>query len=235
MRDMAKTKQAVGVGYVLHSMGFAVAKDEGFLPTMLGNFSTKQYFYEMDLDAWTDGSNPVQTETPGVWGDALNQVASGWKCALVAPWAKSKDMANPDSAIAKYNQLFAKVRAWGCKQCFVFWSPPSEPQYNDTILENQTYAKIAKAVGATGICVDHPANRSDSFEVSIAALKWAKSSGLAAGWVFNGSDSTNQVAAMMKRVKDAGVKLDFAASDNFSNQTSGWPAASAELAGMKGV
>lgn len=235
VRDMASRKMENGVGYHLHPMGYAVAKNEGFATKLLSNFSTKHYFYEADLDAWTDGTNPLQTNSPGVWGSFLNEAAPGWKCALFAPWAKSSDMANPDSAIRKYKQVFEKIRAWGCKQCWIFWSPPSEPQYNAAVLGNQTYAKIAKAVGATGICVDHPAQRTDSFEVSIAALKWAKSNNLGAGWIFNGSGSTNEVAAMMKRVKDAGVHLDFAASDNFSNQSSGWSAAATELAGMKGL
>jgi hypothetical protein len=235
MKDMSERKMSEGVGYHLHPMGFAVAKDGGYLPKLLSNFSTKHYLYEMDLDAWTDGSNPVQTNTPGVWGDFLNDAAGGWKCAVAAPWAKSADMANPESAIRKYNQLFSKIRAWGCKQCWIFWSPPSEPNYNATVLKNQTYATIAKATGATGICVDHPGQRSDSFDVSIAAMKWAKANGLGAGWIFNGTATTNEVAAMMKRIKDAGVKLDFAASDNFSNPNTGWSSASAELAGMKGL
>lgn len=234
VRDMSARRMPPGVGYHLHPMGFAVAKDGGFAPKLLSNFSTKQYFYEADLDAWTDGSNPLQTNSPGVWGSFLNEAAGGWKCALFAPWAKSSDVANPESAIRKYNQVFSKIRAWGCKQCFLFWSPPSEPQYNSTVLKNQTYAKIAKATGATGIVVDHPAQRTDSFEVSIAALKWAKSNGLAAGWCLNGSASTQQVASLMKRIKDSGVKLDFVSSDNFSNQGSGWSAAATELSGMKG-
>lgn len=221
-----------GVGYWLHPMGLGAAMGANNLPAVLSKFTTKYYAYETDLLAWTDGSNPTQTNTPGVWGDFLNAAAGGWKCAAFCAWAKSGDMANPSSAIPKYKALFDKVRAWGCQQCWIFWSPPSEPQYNSTVLRNKTWATIAKAVGATGIAVDHPGDRTDSTEVSFAALKWAKENGLGAAWVFNGSSSGAQVAAMMARIKQNVGDLTFYASDNFSSQGAGWSHTAAELRAM---
>jgi hypothetical protein len=204
MGDIAGgAKIPAGVGYWLHPMGLGAAMGANNLQAVLSKFTTKYYVYESDLDAWTDGSNPVQTNTPGIWGDNLNAAAPGWKCAAFCAWAKSKDMANPSSAIPKFKSLFDKVRAWGCQQCWIFWSPPSEPQYNGTVLRGQTWATIAKAVGASGIVVDHPGDRTDSTEVSFAALKWAKANGLGAGWVFNGSSSEAQVSAMMARIRAA--------------------------------
>ena len=220
------------VGYWLHPMGLGAAMGANNLPAVLSKFTQKWYVYESDLDAWTDGSNPIQTNTPGIWGDNLNAAAGGWKCAAFCAWAKSGDMANPSVAIPKFKSLFDKIRAWGCEQTMIFWSPPSEPNYNATVLANKTWATIAKAVGATGIVVDHPGDRPDSTEVSFAALKWAKANGLAAGWVFNGSSSGAQVGAMMTRIKQNVGDLTFYASDNFSNQGAGLAHTNAELAAM---
>ena len=233
MQDMSNRKMPSGVGLHLHPMGLGSAIQGGYMPRLLSQFSTREYFYEADLDAWTDGSNPIQTNTPGHWGSLLNSGQGGWRCALFAPWAKSADMANPERVIPKYKQVFDKIRAWGCRQCWIFWSPPSEPQYNSAVMRSQAWARVAKETGATGICVDHPANRGDSLDVSFAALKWAKQNGLGAGWVLNGSGSATQVAALVKKIKANVGSVDFISSDNFSSQQSGWAAAQTELDAAK--
>ena len=234
MQEMKDRQMPAGVGFHLHPMGFLAAHDAGFLPQLLSRFSAKFYLYEADLDAWTDGTNSIQTSSPGVWGDLLNNTAGGWKCALFAPWAKSVDVAAVQPAIDKYKRLFEKIRQWGCRQCWIFWSPPSEPRYNRAVMQKQAWAQIAKATGASGICVDHPAQRSDALEVSFAALKWAKQNGLGAGWVFNGTASAAQVGAMVQQIKAHVGPIDFIASDNFSSSSTGWAAASTELRAFMG-
>lgn len=230
MREMKGAQIPSGVGYWLHPMGMAVAKNEGFLPALLNQFGTKFYFYEADLDAWTDGSNPIQTNDPGCWGTWLAQAAKSpteWKCAAMAPWAKSGDIAS-GACIPKYQRLFAKIRAWGCSQCWIFWAPPSEPPLAYQALKSRPWQRIFKETGATGAMVDHPAGRSDTLDVSFDFLKAAKSMGLATGWCFNGSDSAAATAAMVKRVK-ATVPIDVFGVDNFSSEGTGWGAVSAQL------
>ena len=185
----------------------------------------------MDLDAWTDGSNPLQTNTPGIWGSFLNAHAdspSQWKCSLVAPWAKSSNIVDM-SCIPKYQALFKKVRAWGCQQCWIFWAPPSEPPLAARAMQANVFKRILSETGATGAIVDHPARHAVTLDVSFAFLKQAKAMGLATGWCFNGNDSASATAAMVQRVNSALGGVDVWTVDGFESQTNGWAQVSTQL------
>lgn len=225
MKDIAANGTIVprNVGFWLHPMGLDAARVSGILPQVLAKFKTKVYAYEQDLDAWTDGSNPVQTNTPWFWEDMLRQNGGrGWKCGLAAAWAKSKDIATPSIAISKYKPLFDKMRKKGCKNLWIFWSPPSEPEIARKALKGKTWNKIFAAVGANGAMVDHPANRVDTLDVSFEFLKDARKAGLQVGWVFNGGDTGNQTLRMMQRINSNFGKLDVYAVDNFDKPSNGW-------------
>lgn len=218
--DLQSASIPSGVGYWLHPMGFNAAQP--IMPAVLRRFGTAQYAYEADLDDWTSGANPAQTTNPGMWGSMLNAAAgspTAWKCALFAAWAKSGDIAS-GACIPKYQGLFSKIRAWGCEQCFVFWSPPSEPSVAYQAMRSRPWQKILSEAGATGAMVDHPAGRADCVDVSIDFLRVAKSMGLTTAWVFNGADSPAATASMVKRVR-AAVAVDVWAQDNFHAGVSG--------------
>lgn len=55
---------AARTAFWAHPMGVGAAMDGNYLPALLSRFGVKKFFYEQDLLAWSDGSNPTQTNTP---------------------------------------------------------------------------------------------------------------------------------------------------------------------------
>lgn len=226
-------------------MGLDAARKEGILPKLLSKFQKRFYAYEQDLDAWTDGSNPVQTKTPWIWGDLLvknSRTSSGsgsggggkeWQCGLVAPWADSADIADPSKAIKKYKLLFDRMRSNGCQNTWIFWSPPSVPEIARKALQNRSWNRIFKAVGANGALVDHPAGRVDTLDVSFAFLEDARKAGFYTGWVFNGGDSAGETDLMMDLINKRLGALDVYAVDNFSKPWNGWTRVSRQLEAVR--
>jgi hypothetical protein len=77
---------AARVGFHLHPMCFFDGRDKGWLRRLLNQVAFKEWVYESDLLAWTDGSNPVQTNTPWCWRDYLREVAPEFKCVGHSSW-----------------------------------------------------------------------------------------------------------------------------------------------------
>ena len=229
MRQLANSPSLVAAraGYHLHPMGFAAAEGGGYAKNFLNNFKTKWYFYESDFSAWTDGSNPLQTNDPGIWGSKLNASANSqteWKCAGFWGYYSNISQVVHDTAgyIQKTKALKDKIKAWGCGSYFVGWAPPSpEGLQNDGVLRTRkTMFNIAKAVGATGIFVDFPAdlwNSGTCTQQAIDAYKDCASAGMSFGWCFNGRQSTAAVTQAVKGILAAGIKPTFWSVDGF------WP------------
>ena len=229
MRQLASSPSLVAAraGYHLHPMGFAAAEGGGYAKNFLNNFKTKWYFYESDFSAWTDGSNPLQTNDPGIWGSKLNASANSpteWKCAGFWGYYSNISQVVHDTAgyIQKTKALKDKIKAWGCGSYFVGWAPPSpEGLQNDGVLRTRkTMFNIAKAVGATGMVLDFPAdlwNNGTCKQQAIDAYNDCKSAGMSFGWCFNGRQSTAAVSQAVKGILAAGITPTFFSVDGF------WP------------
>lgn len=219
------------VGYHLHPMGLGSAEGGGYLRNFLKNFKTKWYFYESDFDAWTDGTNPLQTNTPGVWGSKLNAAASSpseWKCAGFWGYYSKISAVIHDTAgyIQRTKALKNRIKAWGCGSYFVGWAPPSpEGLQNDGVLRTRkTMFNIAKAVGATGIVLDFPAdlwNDGTCRQQAIDAYNDCRSVGMSFGWCFNGRESVAAVSKAVQGILAAGIKPTFWSIDAFYPDVTG--------------
>ena len=230
MAAMLGQKIENGVGFHMHSSGFDTMLKAGTAGKLLDNFATKQYLYEADLNDWS--SSPALAAAPGLWGNKLNEVRGGWRCAVFVAWATSADMAAVGPAAQKFAALFQKVRKWGCQQCWISWAPPSVPAYNAEVMKRQAWVEICQTSGANGIMIDHPAQRTDCLDVSLAALKWAQANGRGSAWLLNGSASAKEISVLIKTLAKSSLgPLDFISTANHNSVTqgTGWRPARVEL------
>ena len=108
-------------------MGVGAAKDAGYLPMLLSRFGVKQFVYEMDLLAWSDGTNPVQTNTPECWATWIREADPSMQCLLYAPWVEGNRVVDAtDDTVNRYAQIRGKMDATGyAGKGYFFTAPPS--------------------------------------------------------------------------------------------------------------
>ena len=122
--DWATTRQKSG--YWLHTMGFAAAQSGGYSKTLLSRFAVKSYVYEADLMAWTDGSNPTQTNSPWCWGQWLEEADPSFKQAFFAPWVAGDRIANLLQDVTnRYIDITNRMKSHNYVNTYFFYSPPS--------------------------------------------------------------------------------------------------------------
>lgn len=232
---------AARAGYWMHPMGLFDALNGGWLPELLSRFAVKSFVYEMDLQGWSDGSNPVQTATPSVWGDALRQSDPAFECQLYAPWVAGDKLADAlDDTTAKYAQICARMDAAGyASKGYFFYAPPSPESIAnaDALLTAQRngacYVEyVVRTAGLSGIALDFPAGLwlSPEFPVQYPpgsadkcralakqAHDVARRLGVGFAWVFNGSDDAATVQAALASIRAAGMVPDLVGIDDFSD------------------
>ena len=232
------------VGYHLHPMGLVDSMNRGHLPTLLSRFGKKTFVYEMDLLAWSDGTNPLQTNTPQVWADVVRQNNPSFQCEFYAPWVAGDRLANLlDDTTNRFIQIRQKMDATGYpNKGYFFYAPPCpESIMNADTLLNATknggmkYDEyVVRTAGLKGIVIDFPAGLwlSKNFPANFPPNSGdkcrllAKQShdacrrmGLPFVWCFNGSDAGSLVTKALDSIKAAGMKIDTILVDNFSSQT----------------
>ena len=113
-------------------MGFAAAKSGGYIKDLLSKFHVKSYVYEADLMAWTDGTNPTQTNSPWCWGDNLQQIDPSFKQAFFAPWVNAEKIANELQDITnRYIDISNRMKSHGLDDTYFFYAPPSPEGINN--------------------------------------------------------------------------------------------------------
>lgn len=231
---------AARCGYWAHPMGLALAKDQGWLPTLLSRFAVKRFVYEQDLQAWSDGSNPIQTDTPSCWGDWLRQADPSFQCEFYCPWVAGDRLAGAlDDTARKYAQIRQRMDAAGySNKGWFFYAPPSPEAIAcaDTLLnarrDGLCYVEhVVRAAGLKGVALDYPASLwlAERFParyppgtgdkcraLARQAHDVARRCGIGFAVVFNGSDAS--VAAALDSMTDAGLTFDYVGVDNFSAQ-----------------
>ena len=234
LRDMAThpsewAQTAAGSGYWLHPMGFAAANQGGYLLSLLKQYGVKEYIYEADLMAWTDGTNPVQTNTPWVWGSMLEQMYPTMKQRFFAPWVNAQRLAQDlDDTVNRYAILVNKMKSVGKQNTFVFYAPPSPEglEFADVLLNNRrdgiTYLEyVVRHSGANGIALDYPAslyvseNYPKARHLALQAYQVAKKLNIKFAWVFNGNDANTSEAVNIMRQQ--GIHPNFVGVDDFAN------------------
>lgn len=236
------TTVAPHVGYHLHPMGMAEIMNRGQLPTLLSRFGKKSFAYEMDLLAWSDGTNPLQTNTPQVWGDWLRQNNSSFQCEFYAPWVAGDRLANLlDDTTNRFIQIRQKMDVTGYpNRGYFFYAPPCpESIMNADTLLNATknggmpYVEyVVRTAGLKGIVIDFPAGLwlSKNFPSNFPPNSGDKCRLLAKQahdicrrmsipfvWCFNGSDAAPLVIKALDSIKDAGMTINTILVDNFSS------------------
>jgi hypothetical protein len=225
----------------LHPMSVGVAKDGGWLPTLLSRFGKKEFAYEMDLLAWSDGTNPIQTSQPSFWGDLVIQADPSYVCRFYCPWVAGDRLANQlDDTRNRYAQIRGKMDAAGYRgKGYFFYAPPCpESIMNaDALLNNRRegmcYVEyVTRAAELKGICIDFPGNLylasqyPASFPAGSAdkcralakqAHDVARKLGLPFAWCFNGGESGQVIAAALDSAKRNGIVPDVISIDNFAD------------------
>ena len=232
------------VGYHLHPMGLIDSVNRGQLPTLLSRFGKKSFVYEMDLLAWSDGTNPLQTNTPQIWADVVRQNNPAFQCEFYAPWVAGDRLANLlDDTTNRFIQIRQKMDATGyTNRGYFFYAPPCpESIVNaDTLLTatkngGMPYVEyVVRTAGLKGIVIDFPAGLwlSKNFPASFPPNSGdkcrllAKQShdicrrmGIPFVWTFNGSDAGSLVTKALDSIKAAGMTIDVILVDNFSSTT----------------
>lgn len=227
-------------GYWLHPMGFDAIRSS--LPRFLSLFGTDTFAYEMDLNGWSDGSNPVQTNTPSFWADQLKAIDPSFECAFYAPWVYGDALVTSTADVVdKYTQIRTRMDAAGyANKGFFFYSPPCPQSIAnvDALLSatggggGKSFVEhVVIAAGLKGICLDFPANLylsseypAPQFPIGTAekcrrlakqAHDIARRLGIAFVWVFDGADA--DVAGALTAIRAAGMTLDASSIDSFAD------------------
>lgn len=225
-------------GYWLHPMGMAVAKDGGWLPLLLSRFGVKKFVYEQDLLAWSDGTNPLQTNTPQCWADWLRQADPAFQCEFYAPWVAGDRLANLlDDTTNRYAQIRQRMDAAGyANRGYFFYAPPCPESIlsADTLLNARRNGlchveHVVRTAGLRGIAIDFPAGLwlSAAFPANFPpgsadkcralarqAHDVARRCGVPFVWVLNGADAC--VPQALASIRAAGLWADVFAVDNFA-------------------
>jgi hypothetical protein len=236
-------------GYWLHPMGFSAARDHGFAQKLLGLYAIKRYVYEADLLAWTDGSNPTQTNSPWCWGKWLEDIDPSYQQAFFAPWVAGDRIANLlQDTTNRYIDLNTRMSSHGYKNTFFFYSPPSPESIGvaNNLLNGRVngipYIQYAiERAGLKGIALDYPAGLylanefPSNFPVGsankcrqLAAQAWsiAQALNIPLVWVFNGADA--QVREAKRAIEANGIRPRQYVVDNFADPNrAGTPESSA--------
>lgn len=244
LQDLANSPQAwlttaANSGYWLHPMGFAAAKANQFAGPLLSHYKHKYYVYEMDLMGWTDGTNPVQTKTPWVWGEQLQQIDPSYHQAFYAAMVGGDHIAAQLQDVTnRYLGLQAKMTSRGYKDSYFFYSPPSPEVLNNmnAILNGKVGDKslieyVVHRVGMQGIALDFPAglflaskfpasfppdSAANSKLLAKQAYEIAKKYNIPLVWVFNGADSDTLQAK--QAIEAFGIHPTRWAVDNFADK-----------------
>ena len=231
-------------GYHLHPMGLIDSMNRGQLPTLLSRFGKKSFVYEMDLLAWSDGTNPLQTNTPQIWADVVRQNDPAFQCEFYAPWVAGDRLANLlDDTTNRFIQIRQKMDVSGYpNKGFFFYAPPCpESIMNAYTLLTATknggmpYVEyVVRTAGLKGVVIDFPAGLwlSKNFPANFPAGSGDKCRLLAKQahdvcrrmsipfvWCFNGSDKGSVVTKALDSIKAAGMTIDVILNDNFSSTT----------------
>jgi hypothetical protein len=225
-------------GYWLHPMGFDAARQQGYAKTLLSRYGVKSYVYEADLLGWSDGTNPVQTNSPWCWGQWLEQIDPTYKQAFMAPWVAGDRIANVlQDTTNRYIDITNRMRSQGYQNVYFFYAPPSPEAISvaDGLLNgrvnNVPYIQYAvQRAGLKGIAIDYPAGLylakefPSSFPVGsadkcrkLAKQAWniAQTLGIPLIWVFNGADANTRQA--MDAIHAAGIYPQTFAVDDFAD------------------
>jgi len=244
LRDLAEkpnewSSVQVNAGYWLHPMGFDAARQKGFAKQLLSRFGVKRYVYEADLMAWTDGTNPTQTNSPWCWGQWLEQIDSSYQQAFFAPWVAGDLIANKLQDVTnRYIDVSNKMKSKGYSNTYFFYAPPSPEAISvvDFLLNGRVdgvpYVQYAiQRAGLKGIAIDYPAGLylaqafPSSFppgsadkcrQLAKQAYQIAKSLNLPFIWVFNGADD-NVHEAKQAIMRDGIAPTKFVV-DNFAKR-----------------
>ena len=224
-------------GYWAHPMGVSVAKNGNYLPALLARFGVKKFVYEADLLAWSDGTNPLQTNTPSCWADWIRQADPSFQCEFYAPWVEGNRVVDlTDDTVNRYAQIRGKMDAagYGGKGYF-FTAPPSPDSIGamDRLLSATRNGLpiveyVVKTAGLRGIALDFPAglwlaaqygaqfppNSADKCRrFAKMCFDITKKMGVPYVQVFNGVDVA--VAQALESMKAAGIVPDMVCVDNF--------------------
>ena len=226
-------------GFWAHPMGVGAAKDAGYLPMLLSRFGVKRFVYEMDLLAWSDGSNPVQTNDPACWATWIREADPSMQCAFYAPWVEGNRLVDAtDDTVNRYAQIRGKMDASGyAGKGFFFTAPPSPASIMamDRLLTAKRNGVpiveyVIKTAGLRGVALDFPAGLwlAPAFGAEFPpgsadkCRRFAKmcfditrKMGIPFVQVFNGSDST--VSKALDSMKAFGIVPDSIGVDNFAD------------------
>jgi hypothetical protein len=226
-------------GFWAHPMGVGAAKDAGYLPMLLSRFGVKKFVYEMDLLAWSDGTNPIQTNSPECWATWIREADPSMQCDFYAPWVEGdRVVVATDDTVNRYAQIRGKMDAAGYPgKGYFFTAPPSPASIMamDRLLTAKRNGMpiveyVIRTAMLKGVALDFPAGLwlSPAFgpqfppgsadkcrQFAKACFDITRKMGIPFVQVFNGSDST--VAKALDSMKAFGIVPDVIGVDNFAN------------------
>lgn len=229
------------VGAWCHPMGVGVAKDGGWLPQLLSRFGKKRFVYEMDLLAWSDGTNPLQTNTPSCWADWIRQADPSFQCDFYCPWVAGDRLADQlDDTRNRYAQIRGKMDAAGYPgKGYFFYAPPCPESISraDELLASKREGVchveyVVKTAELRGVCIDFPghlymasaypaifpAGSADKCRaLAKQAFDVSKKLGIPFVWCFNGAEDGATVKAALDAAKKNGIVPDVVGIDNFAD------------------
>lgn len=223
---------AASAGLHLHPMGFfGVAHREGFLPRLAGNFSKNKWF-TLEGDFEDAKKNPVLQRNPVEFADHFWRAAGKeWRCAAFMVLFRASSLLGDDKLddlSRDLGALYAKARARGVDQNYVFWTPVSPKAAADH--EKHLAARrdgvapwvwLAPRVGAVGVAIDFPAGVWRMLPhlraLGLHVARTTKAAGLQFVWVLNGGSSVADTRALKRDLAAAGVTVDRWVVSHFNN------------------
>jgi hypothetical protein len=226
-------------GFWAHPMGVGAAKDAGYLPMLLSRFGVKKFVYEMDLLAWSDGTNPIQTNDPACWATWIREADPSFQCSFYAPWVEGNRVVDvTDDTVNRYAQIRGKMDATGYPGKGYFFTAPPSP---DSIMAMDRLLSVKRngmpiveyvirTAVLKGVALDFPAGlwlapafgpqfppgSADKCRAfAKACFDITRKMGIPYVQVFNGSDSS--VAEALGSMKAAGIVPDMVGIDNFAD------------------
>lgn len=246
---------AAAAGLWAHPMGVGQYLMNGTLRQYLSRFALKRFVYEMDLLAWSDGSNPTQTNTPSCWGDWIMEADPAFACEFYAPWVDGDLLAtNTELCTRLYAQIRTRMDAQPrYRGLGAFFTAPPSPmsiRHVDALIQGRQVEAVVRGAGLNGIAVDYPADLwlsgefGPEFPAGSAAkcriymqnlFGLARRLGVKFAWVFNGDHGELVARALTDARTRWSIVPDYVCIDNFTqtNQIRGVPESNpATLAGQ---